>query len=104
MTCEYRTLHKDRAHFNADAISQCGVSPRDLDRLGETVGLEHKITTNRFFRLGERSVEDEPSVRARDHPALTAEWLGRSDLAAFVQFLEPLHHFVHSLLKLVRGK
>src|SRR6516162_11916481 len=70
VTREYRTLREDRAHFNADAVPQRCVCPRDFDRLIETVGLEHEITAHRFFRFHERSVEDEPSVRARDYPAL----------------------------------
>src|SRR5262245_3939847 len=70
----------------------------------KTFGLEYKITAYGFFGFRARSIHDELTVGARDHPALAAERLRTLDLAAFVQSLEPRYQFVHSLLQLVHGK
>ena len=105
MTCDYGTLREDRTAFSTlTPYRNAGFERATSTASFEAFGLEHEITAHRFFGFRERSVEDEPSVRARDHPALAAEWLGAFDLAAFIQSLEPRHHFVHSMLQLVRGK
>ena len=73
MTLEYRTLRENRAHFNANAITQRWHCPRDLDGLAQVVGLENEITSHRFFRFRKRSVDDQLPIGPTDNPALTTE-------------------------------
>src|SRR5262249_33468880 len=97
MTLDYGTLREDRTDFNADAVTQRRHRARDFDRFVQGLGLEHEITAHCFFGFRERPVDDEPAVRARDHPALAAERLRAFDFAALVESLEPSNYFVHGL-------
>src|SRR5689334_9231537 len=104
MTLEYWTLRENRTHFNANAVAQSWHCPRDFYRLVQAIGPENEITAHRFFRFRKGSVDYKPPIGPGDHPALATERLRALDLAAFIQSLEPRHHFIHGLLQLVCGK
>jgi hypothetical protein len=108
--CSLKGHHPIRAslsqwsHFDDAAVPETGALLGDSNGFGFVRHPKMKITTDRFFRLSERTVDHDVTTLAGNKLTRVAQWMTALALVLLNEPFEPSHPFGRDFLNLCVGE
>ena len=92
------------SHLDDATVFETGALLGDSNRFGFVRHPKMEITTDRFLRLGERTVDHDVTTLAGNKLTRVAQWMTAFALALLNESLEPSHPFGRDFLNLCVGE